>query len=201
MKKYRIVWIILIITVFFIFGCASPPKTVTYNITENKRIYKEASVSFQILPRNGKISLTTFCYIVDVDGIKVPPPKEKTYWDPIILPTGRELNIRIIICFIGKYNNKSYGVLRGLYNNNKRMGIFKCPPLEAGKKYRLWFEPYGYSGGERNFQDDRIELGERGGGRLILTYDNVSFKDLRYRYRDGKPLYKQIYVQEIPPLW
>jgi len=116
--------------------------------------------------------------VIDLDGNELPKLAEKKRWEPIIVPAGKELNIRIIYLFPGPNTE------RKLHNNNLRRGIFKCPPLESGKKYRLWFES----------SDDK-DINERGGGRLILTYA----KDKKLRY--GKtPWYSQIYIQDVPPL-
>jgi len=186
MKNKKVVWIIVTITAFCIIGCSSV-KPVTYNFSENKETNGTASLYIFNVHHNtesGLISNASYAgtyRIVDFEGIELPESVEGTRWDPLIVPAGRELNIRVSFDFYDKYNNLQ-----------KRRGIFKCPPLESGKKYKLWFEPSQHEWGLN-------DAGHLGAGRLILT--DAKVKKLKYVFHvNGSPTYKQIYVQEIPPL-
>ena len=116
--------------------------------------------------------------LVDIDGVEStlevnPRTRERL----VHVPAGRALDIRMYV----------------LYHSDKpgyrRLGVFSCPPLEAGKTYKVWYE--------RNYTD-RFS----GAGRLILTYSDV--KSLTYdwdgRTKKSTPEYTSIYEQEIPPL-
>lgn len=192
MKNKRVEWIILTFAAFFIFGCASKPKQVPYDYAKNENANGTASVyvnNAQFSTTSGlyHASYTNPYWVIDFEGIELPAPGQKTIWEPLILPAGRPLDIRISFHFRGKYN---YGTK---HDNNIRRGIFKCPPLENGKKYKLWVEPSQNNNGIVN------SAGQLGGGRLILT--DAKIKKLKYVFGNTKsPGYKQIYVQEIPPL-
>ena len=165
MKNRNIFWIVKILAVFCFFGCSTTPRTpsirdIPYTFAENENANGTAVIIFMNRVR-----------LVDVEGEQLPTPEEYTRWYPLYYPAGRELNLRVYVL----YHSDQPGY--------RRKGIFKCPPLEAGKRYRLWYEA-----ADRNYYS--------GAGRLILTYDNVT--ELKYSF--GRPRYNQIYVQEIPPL-
>jgi hypothetical protein len=116
--------------------------------------------------------------------VEILPKPEDGNLNSQQFPAGKELNIRLYILLRSGSNT---------FNTpgHRRRGIFKCPPLEAGKTYKLWFE-------DAPLAKDR----DRGAGRLILTDANV--KELSYK-KDKKtklnePLYKYIHIQDIPPL-
>jgi len=179
MKNKQIEWIILIFTAFCVIGCSTAKlKPVPYDFTENEKTNGKATLFFGTAYYNSD-NFGGYCGFVDLEGKKLPKPEKGTYWNLIQVPAGKELNIRVYISFQGKYSSF------GKYQDGRRMGIFRCPPLEAGKKYKLWFESYeGWYGGKK-------EIGELGAGRLILTYANV---------KKLNSFTKKIYVQEIPPL-
>jgi len=109
--------------------------------------------------------------IVDYNGESLPAADEGTRWYPLRFPAGRALDIRMYVVYLADVAGY------------RRRGVFECPPLEAGKSYKLWYVP-----ADRNFYS--------GAGKLILTYDDV--KELKYFL--GIPSYNQIYVQDIPAL-
>ena len=188
MKYKSIVWLVLTIAVFYVTGCQTWARAkgmpAKYNFAEKEYKNETASISINYnIPSSGRpffalVTRTMPFMVVDLEGNELPKPAKNKRWEPLIVPAGKELNIRIIYLFPGKNSRTK------LHNNNIRRGVFKCPPLEAGKKYRLWIE-----------STDSDANNMRGGCKLILTYAKV--KKLRY---GKKPWYEQIYTQEIPPL-
>ena len=139
-----------------------PATDIPYTFGENENANRTAGIIFMNRLR-----------FVDFEGEQLPPlptTEEATRWYPLRFPAGKELNVRVYVLYAG--NSPGY----------RRRGIFKCPPLEAGKNYKLWYET--------NSND------YTGAGRLILTYADVTLLE----YSFGKPRYRQIHVQEIPPL-
>jgi hypothetical protein len=165
MKNRSLLWVVLIVAALCFTGCSTTPKAprivdVPYIFGQDENADGTAEIIFNYGVR-----------FVDLEGEELPPPEEGTRWRPLLFPAGRELNIRVYAAYAG--NTPGY----------RRRGIFTCPPLEAGKKYKIWFEPA---------KTNKFT----GAGRLILTYDNV--KELKYVL--GIPRYRQIYVHQIPPL-
>ena len=165
MKKVNILRIVLIIAVSYFTGCVPAPKTPTIINTP----YTFAEDEFS--DGTAEITFSNKIIFVDVEWEKLPPPEEGTRWYPLRFPAGREFQLRVYILYHS--NQPGY----------RRRGVFKCPPLEAEKKYKLWYEAA---------KSDYYS----GAGRLILTYDDV--KALNYFF--GVPTYNQIHIQEIPPL-
>jgi hypothetical protein len=165
MQKRNILWLVLIFVAFCLMGCFSTPKTPKIrDIPYTFGAHKNNNETATIFPQWG-------IRFVDVEGEVLPPAGEGIRWRPLLFPAKRDLNIRL------------YATYAGDHPGYRRRGIFKCPPLEANKKYKLWYEP-----AKRHYYS--------GAGKLILTYDKV--KELKYIL--GIPRYKQIHVQEIPPL-
>ncbi|MCL2230889.1 MAG: hypothetical protein FWC01_07305 [Treponema sp.] len=80
--------------------------------------------------------------LVDFEGRGITTPLQGTRWESAVrFPAERPLDLRVIVY----WDEDRPG--------DRRRGIFKCPPLEAGKEYKLWFR-----GNYRN------------GGWLTLTY-------------------------------
>jgi hypothetical protein len=105
--------------------------------------------------------------LVDCNEITRPNPAEGTYWErDNLFPVEKPLNLRVYIY----WDEDQYG--------ERRRGVFKCPPLEANKEYKLWYK------------------GNLKGGSLILTYANVG--SLNYS-SSGKPNFEIVYEQIIPP--
>jgi hypothetical protein len=158
MKNRSLLWVVLIIAGFCFSGCSSGPKLKNIPYTFGGNTSGTAEILF-IDDVNGRIQF------VDFEEEQLPAAETGTRWSPLQFPAGRELNLKV-----------SFGMSRGIEYVTYRV-IFKCPALEAGKKYKLWYE-----------------ASEK---RLILTYDKV--KKLKY-FLDipSAPLYTQIHVQQIP---
>jgi len=167
MKNKHIVFMIITFAAFFVVGCSSLPKDVPYNLMDNEDTNKTASIYCDMGGYFSQGQFVPNLWFVDFEGKTLPDPKQGTLWNPIIFPAERELNIRIYLSsFQSKIDDNHY----------RRMGIFRCPPLEAGKKYRLWYQP---------------DQSGKTGGRLVLT--DAKVKEIKFYT-------KLIYVQEIPPM-
>jgi hypothetical protein len=163
MKNKIFLWVVLILAGFCLIGCATRKdlvKDVPYTFAKDECVNGTATIAF-----------TSNIRLVDYEGETLPDPERLTRWYPLLYPAGRESKFRVYVV----YHSDQPGY--------RRRGIFICPPLENGKKYRLWYEA-----AKRNYYS--------GAGRLILTDEKV--KELKYIL--GIPRYKQIHVQEIPPL-
>jgi hypothetical protein len=162
--KNKIAYIFLIFAAFYFIGCSTTPQSkiidIPYTFAENEHNKGTAKIIF-----SGNVRLVSY------EEEELPITKVGTRWYPLQFPAGKKFNLRVYVAYHGDYPGY------------RRRGIFKCPPLEADKSYKIWFES-----AKRNYYS--------GAGRLILTYDNV--KELKYIL--GSPRYKQIYVQEISPL-
>jgi hypothetical protein len=172
MKNKSVLWIILLFAAFCLIGCSTTPKIkdIPYSFAETEDAKKTATIVFADAYWDGRMWVPQI-RVIDFDGEQLPSPAENTRWYPLQFPAGRAFDLRV------------YVVYRKDEPGFRRRGVFICPPLEAGKKYKLWYEPT-----KKDYYS--------GAGRLILTYDNV--KELKYLF--GSPRYKQICVQEIPPL-
>jgi len=163
MKNKYILQVALVFSAFFISGCYTTSKKpdpipVRYSFAEDRS--KTAKITFI---QGDKIGVM----LVDCEGIERPSPAEGTYWErDNLYPAERPLDIRVYIY----WNENRYG--------ERRRGIFRCPTLQAGKEYKLWFR------------------GNKKGGRLILTYSNVS--SISYS-SSGKLNVETVYEQVIPP--
>jgi len=121
---------------FLIFGCTGfiPSKVVTFSFEEWYNSFGTASIYFIGQDKTG-------IRLVDCDDRTMPPAAGGTRWDSAIeFPSDVDLNLRVYIY----WNEDRFG--------ERRRGIFKCPPLESGKKYKLWFR------------------GDDKGGKIYLTY-------------------------------
>jgi hypothetical protein len=161
MKTRITLWIAVALAAFCFMGCFSTPKKlipVQYSFAEAGS--RTATITFVQAEKTG-------VRLVDCDGIARPTPSEGTYWEhDNLFPAGRPLNLRVYIY----WNKDQFG--------ERRRGIFICPPLEAGKEYKLWFK-----GGLK-------------GGSLILTYSNISA--ITYSSK-GQPQFEIVHEQVIPP--
>ena len=186
MKNKNILLVVLAIAVFCLIECSSTSTSTTprirdvpYTFGQNENANGTATIIFAHHPYGFRF--------VDFEGEQLPEPEEGTQWYPLQFPAGRELNIRLYISWSGHMEDGVWVDEPGY----RRRGIFKCPPLEAGKTYKLWYDrtPQGFFGGyPREYY--------YGGGKLILTHDDVT----RLYNAYGFPVHKPIYVQKIPPL-
>lgn len=167
MKNIKILLIVLVLAAFCFTGCFSTsakkpdPVGVRYSFAETDSANLTATMNF-IAGR--KVGIRFF----DCDGVMRPAPSEGTYWlPPILLPAGKPVDLRVYIY----WNEDQFG--------ERRRGIYRCPPLQAGKEYKLWFK------------------GTLKGGSIILTYANVD--KLTYTSK-GLPKFEIVHQQEIPAL-
>jgi hypothetical protein len=162
MKNKNILWIVLTLTAFCFMGCSltkkkADPTPVRYSFAEAGS--STAAIIFVEEKKKGVI-------LVDCEGASRPAPAEGTYWErDILFPAEKPLDLRVYVY----WNENRFG--------ERRRGIFKCPPLETGKSYKVWF-----SGNSR-------------GGSIFLTYSSVTGVNLM----TGKPNGDIVYEQIIPP--
>jgi hypothetical protein len=161
MKNKKILWIVLTLAAFCITGCfttARKPVPARYSFAENENM--AAPITFM---KGDKVGVRLY----DCEGVTMPVSAQGTYWESAVsFPAGKPLNIRVYVY----WNEDRYG--------ERRRGIFKCPPLQTGKAYKLWFK------------------GNLKGGALYLTDADVSALILT----EGKSKTEIVYQQEIPEL-
>jgi len=165
---------ILAICLFCITGCSTtgtttPPITpspVQYSFTETEDM--TAKLIFTYKDKAG-VSL------IDFEEKILPNPAENTYWEPIVLPAGRTLTLRVFVYW-------------GEGETNRRRGIFNCPPLEKGKTYKLW-----YYMGEKHNEAKKLILTESDIERISYKIERKLFKGYVVT-----PLFEAVYIQEIP---
>jgi len=158
MKAKRSLWVVLVFTALSLTGCFSLLKNILtedrqFSFAGNERASRTASITFV---GEGKVGVR----LVDFEGNVMPAPEKGTEWLPAILfPAGRPLNIRVYVY----WNEDRYG--------ERRRGIFTCPPLEAGKEYKLQFS------------------GNLNGGTLTLlgANSNLFNRDVVYEQRIPPP--------------
>ncbi|GBU29383.1 hypothetical protein R84B8_02947 [Treponema sp. R8-4-B8] len=168
MKNNKIVLIVLVLTAFCIMGCGSSadvkkaaPVPIRYSFAETNNSNMGAVIKFVKEQKEG-------IRFYDCDGVMIPAPAEGTYWLPdILFPAEKPMELRVYI-----YWNEDQ-------SGERRRGIYKCPPLEAGKEYKLWFK------------------GTLNGGKIYLTYSNVDKIVFSFK---GQPQFEILHEQIIPPL-
>ncbi|MDR2658972.1 MAG: hypothetical protein LBC27_03145 [Spirochaetaceae bacterium] len=108
--------------------------------------------------------------MVYADEIELPAPPKKTHWEPFLLPAGEPLNITVH-AYYQQSNSSNDGLLVALVSSAitssrsvDRDVSFECPPLEAGKNYKLEFRKGG---------------GKTGSNLLVLT--DTSTRQIIYR--------------------
>jgi len=161
MKNKKNLRIVLVLAAFFILGCVTEKKPVParYSFAGKEDDTRTASINFIGDKRVG-------IRLVDYDGRVIPSPSAGTFWEPgILFPVDKPLDLRVYIF----WDEDQYG--------ERRRGIFKCPPLEAGREYKLWYN------------------GDLKGGSIFLTYSNVS----ELKFASGKPQFEVVHEQVIPP--
>ena len=162
MKIKNNIFLIIVAAVFCFSGCATQYEIVPYSFSPDAN--ETATITF--VRQNGVghgVERYNCVRLIDFETNEIPAPENETDWQRVTFPAGKPLNLRVFIFFFNDIHSE------------RRRGIFRCPPLEAGGNYKLW---------------------NKGNNQLILTDENV--KALRYSF--GKPRFNSVYIQEIPPL-
>jgi hypothetical protein len=174
MRNIKIFLAALAFTFVLFIGCASSTRSVPYSF-EGENISGETATIIFVSKKDEIVRL------VDLEGKEIPVPGYGTHWEPITVPAGRPLKLRV---YVGWKTDKHIEDIQGY----RRRGIFNCPALEAGKVYKLWFDS------NRDTKNKKRDF--YGTGYLVLTDENVNKLSYFLRVRK-QPLYTQIYVQEI----
>jgi len=176
MKIGKTFWVAMAFALFCFIGCVTQTKPVPYSFAENETENGTATIIFVSSNNNRGI-----VRLIDFEGKVIPTPENGTHWEPITVPAGRPLKLRV---YVGWMKDKYGADIPGY----RRKGIFNCPALEAGKQYKLWFDT-----------DTDTDVSKRdyyGTGYIILT--DVKVNKLTYLLKlRSAPLYKQIAVQQI----
>jgi len=124
MKNKKILWVVLAFAVFNLAGCFSILKDIVTKDVQYSFAEAGGGTAAITFVGDGKVGVR----LVDYEGATIPAPEKGTEWIPAILfPAGKPLDIRVYVY----WNEDRFG--------ERRRGIFKCPPLEAGKEYKLQF--------------------------------------------------------------
>jgi len=149
MKVIKVL-LILIITLICFIGCITWPSD-HYSFTENGN--ETAVIEFL-----NSSALERCIQLISIDGEAIPLPKSGKVWNPVQIPAERPLTLTINL--LGGYaperkpdtipsDNLITGPIAAVehtvkdFEQSAGIGwtnidvIFNCPPLEAGKKYRL----------------------------------------------------------------
>ena len=130
----------LILSFVFI-GCSTKPALYSYTADQARG----ASVSFGATNENPNITFMA------LDCVPPETAEKGTHWEPIVLPAGRTLRITVHANYTQKGGVKfgGFGLIGDIANTAQAVSavtrdvdtdvIFNCPPLEAGKTYRLTF--------------------------------------------------------------
>ena len=84
--------------------------------------------------------------LITCNGEKLPTAEDKEYWDPVIVPCGKELELKIHTEYSHSANIAG-GLLGALASAAVSSALsvntdvlFICPPLEEGKSYMMEFK-------------------------------------------------------------
>lgn len=166
MKSKNILIIVFFCSVFCLSGCYTNPDLIPHSFAENES--NTAKVIF-VRQGSGLACWANGVRLIDYEGIEMPVAEKKMkYWQEVTLPAGKPMNLRVYIYLA--YDR----------SGERRRGIFKCPPLEAGRTYKVW-----------------------NSGNYLLLLTDASVKRIRKSMidagRNEKSKYKIIYKQQIPP--
>ena len=143
---------------FFITACRSITPT-PYSFSEYDRAH------------SARLTIGDGVSLVDLDGTE---PPEGIWSTAYMLPAGKPMDIRLYIYWNGNIEG------------NRRRGIFKCPPLEAGNEYRLRF----------NLKTSGVFVETPVDGYSIVLEKKRAIKTLL----GSSYQYERIYNQVVPPL-
>jgi len=162
---YNVMAVIALFGLITFYGCSSFTP-MSYDFTEKET--NSASISFT--RGNPRVSFVSF------NDYELPNPVEKTYWDPIVFPSGEPLEITVHAYYYQESSTATNaGFLAALISTAVTSSIaqsrsvdinvlFLCPPLEPGKNYSLSF---------------RKEAGNPGRNLIVLT--DIATKRIVYR--------------------
>ena len=147
MKNRSILWIVLIIASFYFIGCSTTPRVnnMPYTFAENENAKGTAIIKFNVM-------------FIDFEGEQLPTPEEGTRWYPLQFPAGRPFNIKVHVYHDGWNSTGGYFDIPYFspFAVIDKEVIFECPPLEAGKEYRLIYN-YSISGKSLDLKEEDID--------------------------------------------
>jgi hypothetical protein len=143
MKSRTVLCLFGFLVPFLFAGCVTKPAAYSLSASDQN----SSSIAFHNTFQAGKPNVS----FVSFNGQSLPRPEKGTHWDPVSFPSGSEL--RIVIHAEYNPNSKTtlggFGLLgtvvntvqdvRAISRNVDADVVFVCPPLGAGKKYRLSF--------------------------------------------------------------
>lgn len=191
MKNAKYLLPIFTLSLLFLIGCASNQVAVSF--VENANENETATIIFMWGTEEDS-SVVYSIRLVDFEGNLAPQPENlpRGGWvERAILPAGRPLDLRI------------YTITGPDKIGNRRRGIFKCPPLEAGKTYKLWYQVRTLYPKEK-----ALINGKEYGTELLILTDasvkainfNVNKSPIIKRFESMTARFKAITVQEIPTI-
>ena len=150
MKVIKVLFYSIIILIFFA-GCGTIA-TVPYSFTRNGNGTAEITLQINLKkdgfpkkPLYGKSKISM--QLISIEGEEIPLPETGKCWNPVSLPAEKTLTLTINISYI---NTPFFGGTSGSgifkHSNSSTSSrysmdvIFNCPPLEAGKNYKLEFK-------------------------------------------------------------
>jgi hypothetical protein len=159
MKHLKPAVLIIAIAAFFV-GCSTTP--VPFSFADDG--LETAAIS--VVGGNPGIR------VIYVDGNELPPPANKTHWDPFELPIGKPVKITVH-AYYEQSNSGNADLLSLLITTAITSSrsvdqdvVFECPPLEAGKKYKLAFRKgAGLTG------DNLLVLTETSKGKVVYQQE------------------------------
>jgi len=137
MNKKYLIGAVLIILLISLAGC-STTKPVVYSFADEESENGTATITFAGNKKNGVL-------LIHFEGNRLPAPEKGKRWEPITLPAGRQLNLRVNVFNDDNYSSSGYAILDMFMgpiiigNKTDKNVTFECPALEAGKNYKLTF--------------------------------------------------------------
>lgn len=151
--KIKINLLITLVFAFFLFTACSSIISPPYTFSENEKI------------TNARLTIGRGISLIDIDGTV---PREGTGSIAYMLPAEEEMDIRVYVF----WKSNAPG--------SRRRGIFKCPPLEAGREYRLSF----------NVKTSGIFIERPADGYSIVLEKRQEGRTIQY---------ERVNIQVIPP--